>query len=387
MKLTISSALDDALVAFIEKLNKKAVKFGFDPILCQKEETIVTDDLVSFTYNIEGRLPVISGWNFIAKIEHDPSIGNIVSCAVGNVLPVEFRNAKPICEHCGTKRARSSTFILQNVATGEHKQIGRTCIKDFTGWDDVAKIAWLFDVESNITNYINSCEEDNAGMSVAYFSLVNVIARTLAANSLFGFVSKTKANEMGILSTADDVSRSFAKLVEVSTDIRNILELSMSKKEEAEKIVEWIKSWKESEINSGFKHNLFMFAKAGICRIKDFGTVCFAPTMFEQNNASKNQVTSAVSNEHIGEIGEKIKVNVKIARVFNVATQYGATTIYTMSDATGNCLTWFSSKDVGFDVGAMVECSGTVKDHSIYNEKNQTVLTRCKFVELADSLN
>ena len=50
-------------------------------------------------------------------------------------------------------------------------------------------------------------------------------------------------------------------------------------------------------------------------------------------------------------------------------------------DGDGNVFVWFSSAADVPDQGDEVELTGTVKDHSIYGETAQTVLTRCRVAE------
>lgn len=37
------------------------------------------------------------------------------------------------CDHCHTTRPRSATYLIENVATGAMRQVGRNCLKDFLG--------------------------------------------------------------------------------------------------------------------------------------------------------------------------------------------------------------------------------------------------------------
>lgn len=39
------------------------------------------------------------------------------------------------CDHCHTVRPRSSVLIVRNEDTKETKQVGRSCVKDFLGWN------------------------------------------------------------------------------------------------------------------------------------------------------------------------------------------------------------------------------------------------------------
>lgn len=103
--------------------------------------------------------------------------------------------------------------------------------------------------------------------------------------------------------------------------------------------------------------------------------------------------------EHIGEIGKKITVTVTYKNRTEYTdykfSYYGTTHfIHIFEDAEGNTIVWKSTNMVEYiednechfvPYGSTVELSGSVKEHSIYKDTEQTVVTRCKFklIELA----
>jgi len=63
---------------------------------------------------ISGQAPVLDGWRFLAKIEHDAG-GNLVKrMEGGDKSPAEWHVCKPNCDHCGVSRERNNTFMLKN---------------------------------------------------------------------------------------------------------------------------------------------------------------------------------------------------------------------------------------------------------------------------------
>lgn len=96
---------------------------------------------------------------------------------------------------------------------------------------------------------------------------------------------------------------------------------------------------------------------------------------------------------YIGEIGKRVTIRVTYKKSFDYKDykfSYYGTTHFThiFEDADGNTLVWKSTNPVEEIVndeckfiphGSVVELTGTVKDHSLYKETEQTVLTRCKF--------
>lgn len=74
---------------------------------------------------------VINDWEFVAELEHTEK-GNIITGVAGIEVPERYYTTTPVCEHCNSKRYRKNTYIVRNKTTGEFKQVGKSCLKDFT---------------------------------------------------------------------------------------------------------------------------------------------------------------------------------------------------------------------------------------------------------------
>lgn len=105
----------------------------------------------------------------------------------------------------------------------------------------------------------------------------------------------------------------------------------------------------------------------------------------EREEARKAQ--KAVS-QWVGEIGQKITVDVVEWDSFEFDTQWGSQTCYIMKDASGNVMKWFTSASLGYydENGVYVyapeqfKIKATVKDHSEYRDEKQTVLKSVKVI-------
>lgn len=104
---------------------------------------------------------------------------------------------------------------------------------------------------------------------------------------------------------------------------------------------------------------------------------------------------------YVGEVGKRIKIVATYKKSFDYTDykfSYYGTTHYThiFEDVSGNTLVWKTTNPVEYindgkenpnrkgdveftPVGSVVEIAGTVKEHGSYKDKEQTVLTRCKF--------
>ena len=60
-------------------------------------------------------------------------IGEEAAAAVESADLTAYRHGSNDCDHCGYNRRRKQTYVLYEVATGELRQIGSTCLTDYTG--------------------------------------------------------------------------------------------------------------------------------------------------------------------------------------------------------------------------------------------------------------
>ncbi len=95
---------------------------------------------------------------------------------------------------------------------------------------------------------------------------------------------------------------------------------------------------------------------------------------------------------YIGEISKRIKLNVTFKKSFEYTdytfSYYGTTHyIHNFEDAEGNVIVWKTTSMIDYfegdhcviiTEGSTMELTGTVKEHSLYKDTEQTVLTRCK---------
>ena len=87
---------------------------------------------VFVTLQVAGNRPHIPGYTFLGAVNHGETM-NVLSAAPEQEIPERFRTAKPLCDHCKTRRQRKDTFILRHNDSGEIRQIARNCLQDYLG--------------------------------------------------------------------------------------------------------------------------------------------------------------------------------------------------------------------------------------------------------------
>ena len=137
------------------------------------------------------------GWTFCASVTDIGADQNLLSVAEGVELPDRFRNTDHNkCEHCNKSRNRKETFIVGNES-GEFKQVGRSCLKDFLGHHIDGKISALTEW-FHVISQIEEQEVDDewaAGYKANQWvwDLDNYLRAVIQVSQHFGFCSKTAA--------------------------------------------------------------------------------------------------------------------------------------------------------------------------------------------------
>ena len=328
----------------------------------------------------------IDGWTFVATLDHHAA-ANVIRSVPGLscVIPESYRTAPPDCDHCRINRRRNDTFLLQNESTGEWKQIGRTCIRDFIGYDVASMVALAECVASVGAALDGELDEDSGygsgSVGGAYIHSKTYLANVSACIRAYGWVSKKDAVE-GKSATATDALQNMFRKASVA------VALIESDFESATNAIAWARALPG---RSDFEHNMWVVSGLEMIEARSAGILAyFIPGMLRATEkafaaATKKESLGLTSSQHVGAIGDKLR-NIP-ARLYGynaIDGRYGTTVIYKFICDSGNVFNWFSSGGIE-GLGAhsatnqqRVILAGTVKNHNEYRDEKQTILTRCK---------
>ena len=153
-----------------------------------------------------------------------------------------------------------------------------------------------------------------------------------------------------------------------------------------EKSIEWIRSTDEQ---NNYISNLRVVCAEDYIAPRDTGlaislSVAYLNHVMQEDKRVKEADERAAKreaeskSEFVGEVGQRLTIVLKSAElVTSFETLYGLTRLYKFTDNNGNIFIWYASSSVDPDK-EFATLTGTVKDHSVYNGVNQTVMTRCK---------
>ena len=350
------------------------------------ENVIVRYILVDVTGSV-----VHDGWEFVAVIDHAES-GNIIRQYNTELnIPDRYFHTAPICEHCKTKRNRKDTYLIHNVNTDEWKQVGKTCLTEFTNGmdaDEIARYISLFDTViagNNVTI--------GAGNVTYYFKTLEVLQFAFETIKHFGYQKNSEFEErptrlrcmqyynlhhgMTQYMGTREIEQCREEMLSV-----NFNAYAKSNVDKAQAAIEWASNVDTK--NNSYLNNLSVICNSQYCASRNLGfLVSLVPTYLRHLESAKLAENSTEYNsEFVGAPGDKVSFSpCSITCVYsNEFGYYGPTYMYKITDKDNNVYMWSTSKQINID--NRYEVSGVIKKHEEYKGVKQTWLIRCRLTSL-----
>ncbi len=391
----------------IEKINRKAVKMGCMPLeltfdnehVIEYPEHPVTGqvllsplkiEMVTATLNYE--IPIIEGYELIAKLDIYPTTdGNstvLISAVPDKDVPNEYKNADSIhCDHCGWKRNRHHSVLLRNLESGDHIQVGSTCVKDFFGIDPKG---FMYMASIKFDNLIGSIDDDkivgaNYGRDIWGYDLDHVLAFSAASTVKWGWLSKSKAWELNnqydterYVPTAHHVLDNLNPWPRMDECLK--VDIQDEDLELAAKVIEYFKALDPKD--NDYLINCCKIVDMGYVPHKYIGYACSMVGAYNREMTKKAKIEKTIEegqdSNFQGEIGDRIKdIRVTVTYKRGFVNDFGDNTLYAFKDALGNIYkTFYSGYKWECDVDDVVLITGTVKKHNEFKGTKETMLNR-----------
>ena len=331
---------------------------------------------------------VYNGWEFIASLEYT-SKGNIIKKLSDKLdVPARYYSCEPDCEHCKTNRPRKYSYVVRNVESGEFKQVGRACLKDFTFGFSAENVAqyeqWEHELEEAYEPY------GGCGFYSKWYKTEEVLAYAAETIRCYGYEKSdspypTKAR-LGnywkyLHGDCGRWDRQLREAIRKEIESRGFDPERPESVELAKAAAEWVKNWEDT---SNYAHNLKVVLENEYVTSENFGfIVSVFPTYnkqleidAERKLAEERARKEAEGSEYVGNVGDRVTVEIADYRcVTSWTTQFGTTGIYKIVDNAGHVFTWKTRNYIDEKAKTIV---GTVKGHNEYRGCKQTELTRCR---------
>lgn len=354
----------------IEKLNSKAIKLCGEMIQLIPYSYEMVDAghghmMKVYEVLIDCIAPKLNGWSFIARIDHsNKELGNIVRPVPGVMLDDRFRTSASVCEHCNVKRFRRDTYVVREDATGDTKQVGSTCLKDFLGHENAEKVAKMAELIGYAVEcargYTNTTGEDHRYINLEIY--LSYVAQDIRARGYY--YSRTAARQQGGQSSADSAlyHMEVGGYEDPKEDDRKLAEVAIA----------WVQDLGEGGRQlTDYEHNIHVIAASGCCEYRSLGFAASIVGAFLRNQPKQARRES----QHLGHVGERIDVQVTMKSVRVVESMFGSSFLNTFVTQEGDVLKTFTNKSLA-DEGKTVSLRGTVKQHDEYKGQKQTMLSR-----------
>ena len=260
----------------MERIQKKCDKYN---IFFQCDEVgeefrrCKTEDGVEFTgrwvlFEVTGRVICEAGWTVLAILNKEDK-GNVIN-VVNTFAPVPDKYfTEPLkCDHCNTNRHRKQTVLIYNIHTKAYKQVGKQCLKEYTGGLDAEMVA-VFE------SYIKSAEDEGSyhgGRSkyIPYYDIKDVVAYSSYLVEKEGY---KKYDPYGSsLSSVDNREDS------TKWKVHNMLHSTYGGKDvekkhyaEARSAISWVRKLKKGDMSNNYLQNLQIICKSGRVSKKNLG--------------------------------------------------------------------------------------------------------------------
>lgn len=382
-------------------------------------------DVFDVTFELIDTLNFQGGWELKGIIGHLENI--IIPVDPDNDLPEEFDAKDTTCDHCGTKRSRNKSFLIQNNE-GEWKRVGGACVKQFLGVNPESffKLVQAF---RDFKEYESPYDEDGNHIPTTYqrrlwnpelqaVDIDKLISMVGVQIELDGEYIKNEWKEVGTgrydrfgheyttmvranqgESTADNVRRTF--------DIIESPLYSETEYDINEELVEDVyKYWNSIEVKgrtvtedvwnhetgeyeekqvtyySGyddFMNKTKEYGQKKRIRIMDINQLIPSINTYFQWKKKQSEPTS----NYVGTVGEKVNMELTVTNVSGFAGAYGWTNVYKMVDSNNNQVTKFGTINTKFlvsgntiEVGSVLKFKAEIKKHEEFNGKKQTTIGR-----------
>jgi hypothetical protein len=381
-------------------------------------------DVFDATFELIETLNFKGGWELKGIIGHLE--GFIIPVDPDNDIPEEFDATDTTCDHCGTKRRRNKSFLIQNEE-GEWKRVGGACVKKFLGVNPESffKLVQAFrDFQNTESQY----DEDGNHIPTTYqrrmwnpelqaVDIDKLISMTAVQIELDGQYIKNEWREEETgrgyggqvytkmvrdnqgESTADNVRRTFNLIEsplykETEYDINEELVADVYKywnSIEVEGSISIEERWdfeteeyKEVEVTyySGYEEFLMRtkeFGKKKRIRIMDIAKIIPSINSYFQWKEKQAEPTS----DYVGTVGEKVNMEVTVVSVSGFNSAFGWTNIYKMIDSNDNQITKFGTINSRYLVsgntieeGSVLKFKAEIKKHEEFRGKKQTTIGR-----------
>jgi hypothetical protein len=341
----------------IEALDRRATKLGTGPI--RLWDTGERDSAGHAFVVLYGTAPVLAGWALAAIVEHrdDAATVRAVSDLGARLDPAAFQT--PWCEHCGLRRRRNATFVVVHVDSGELRQVGSGCLRDFLGGHDPERACRQAEYLALARDELEGAENMTRPPEPMLEAFAAHAAHVVRAHA---FVSRERARRASEPASADLALRSLHETPDAPDRSDRAL---------ANGALGWARALPtlKDELSQFETDALTVIESRRVNTRREGGLICALIAAYRQRRAR---------SRHLAQPAQRLGIVVLVERVIPVPSErYGTMHRCELIDANVNRLAWWQTRGAPMQPGAVVSLEGTVERHTRFGAAALTVLSHC----------
>lgn len=383
----------EPLVDAIHKLARRALKLSSEPIALNLtgaerfEEYSRTDEsgrkrafmVRDVEIELRGGTPRMNGWGFAAALTHDAETQrNVLRTApwFAGTLPERYRTAGATCEHCQLDRMRKDTYIVAHE-DGRFSQVGRQCLKDFTGHHDPHALASYAEMLMTAAGLCGEAGDESwsmGGREHHWWAIESVVSIALVCIRQYGWTSVADAGPGQCATKSDVLGFLLPTQGQADAAARFLREHETEADGELARVI--VAYCLEMDASSDYLWNLQTIAVKGRVDMKTLGMAVSMPRCYSRELARRAERLQAGDSAWFGETGKRDVFRLVVTDKREMPGDYGVTTLVKFVDGAGNRAKWFASGSVAYGIGAEYLVRATVKGHGDWKGAKETQLSR-----------
>lgn len=329
-----------------------------------------------FDVTITGEPPKFADWRLLAAIDKAGD-GAVIRYLPGVEQNIPNNTVRPgECDHCRTRRPRTSVLLVEHEETGERKQVGSSCLKDFLGWSTYPVFITTDELRDELA--------PTRGSPAGDLDLASVLTYSWAVVATHGWTPARAAAD-GRTATRDLVStvmhggRGSGELVE---SIERHLDEGHRM---APVIIDTLtKAFTEP---TGYEANLAAIMCAGQVEPRHLGLAVSAVSAYLRITQPQTGAESKAGRDvvgYAGEVGEKVTLTGTVKQLLHVDgfTWHSPSRRMLIIDCGTSVAKMITGASWAYDVerGNRITLTGTVRKHEEWHGTPQTVIVRPKLI-------
>lgn len=324
-------------------------------------------------------------WQCVGLIDFD-YVGNIITPFIDIKFPDKYWNTPCTCDHCHTNRKRTQGYLIQNLETGEFAQVGKSCLKDYTGIDIsvAAAIAELNEEAEEVSR-----ETSAIPASKKYFAIDDILAYAYNVVKHLGYCSSTSVYQGNSGNEEDTTKFKVHTILKYFQGRADYMETEWVENFIAkynvdfysEEIVETVKAIRDlckglTDTDS-YSQRLKGIALRDYIKLSYLGLcVSMVPYYTKYLKSKSTADDSLKTSAHQGKVGDKIEItNPAISIVSSWTNGYGDIVHrYQIVSNDGDVYIWDTAVNIS-ETKSVQKIVGKIKYHSVYHEVAQTWIT------------